>query len=133
MFDFHEKRKIRNWIYSKFTIAVLMVLIGFLSVSVYERFSAMRMIAEKRAEKERELQDLEVQASTLRAKLEYLEEGRGVEEELRSRFDVAKEGEQAVIIVENIDDASATKAQNTPPGKWENEDGTPWWKSFKFW
>ncbi len=39
----------------------------------------------------------------LEAKVQYLENDRGIEEELRNRFDVAKEGEQVVILLDRKD------------------------------
>ncbi len=90
MFDFHEKRKIRSILYSKFTIGILLILVGFLLMSVYERYSVEREMAAKREAKERELHDLEYRAAVLESKVDDLRDARGVEEELRNRFDVAK-------------------------------------------
>jgi len=99
MFDFHEKRKIRGLVYSPVTILVLVILSAFLSVSVYERFKVERDVAQKRAEKEEELLRLKDRAAALEGDIEHLQSERGIEEELRSRFDIAKEGEQVIILV----------------------------------
>ena len=109
MFDFHEKRKIRNIVYSKFTIGVLLLLIGLMGMSVFERFVALRTISEKREIKEEEVMLLNERAAALESDVEYLKKGRGVEEE-----------------GENID------ALAIPPGTEENSRA-PWWQFFKFW
>ncbi|MBX2866683.1 septum formation initiator family protein [Candidatus Kaiserbacteria bacterium] len=108
MFDFHEKRKIRSWLYSKTTIVILFILAILLSFSVYERFVVERKVAEKRAEREGDLLRLEERAAALEENIEHLESDRGLEEELRSRFDVAKEGERVIIIVDS-DEENVTK------------------------
>lgn len=132
MFDFHEKRKIRNIVFSKFTILILLILTILLSMSVFERFMALRAIAEKRAIREAELHELRQRAAALEAEVEYLQHGRGIEEELRNRFDVAKEGEQVIIIVDD------EKGQETSIKKLEQSDAdsastSSFWSFFTFW
>lgn len=131
MFDFHEKRKIRSWVFSKTAILVLVIAVGLLSYSVFERFTALQKISDKREQKEAELQELQQRAAALESDVTYLQQKRGVEEELRSRFDVAKEGEQVVVIV---DDEAAQDtdldALAKPPGANEQR---PWWKFLVFW
>jgi cell division protein FtsB len=109
MFDFHEKRKIRGLLYSKPVIGLLFVVAILLSVSAYNRWEIARETEVKLEAKQRELQALSERAATLGAKVHYLEDERGVEEELRSRFDVAKEGEDVVVL---IDDPAATDTAN---------------------
>ena len=133
MFDFHEKRKIRNLVYSKVTIAVLLILIGLLSLSVFERFMTLRDISAKRANKEVELAALQEREADLSNKVEYLKKGRGVEEELRNRFDVAREGEQVVVIVGEEEDVVDADTLVTPPGTSEEESTYRWWHVLKFW
>ena len=132
MFDFHEKRKIRNIVYSKFTIGVLLLLIGLMGMSVFERFVALRTISEKREIKEEEVMLLNERAAALESDVEYLKKGRGVEEELRNRFDVAREGGRVVVIVGEEEEGENIDALAIPPGTEENSRA-PWWQFFKFW
>ena len=127
MFDYHEKRKIRSWVYSKFSIGVLFALSVWMSIAVYERFSVEREMAHKRAEVVAELGALKERAAVLESKVESLHNERGLEEELRRRFDVAKEGEQVVIIV---DDSKPTDLAD--PDVLPQED-SPWWSWLTFW
>jgi len=101
MFDFHERRKLRRLIYSKVTIGVILVLCVLLAVSAFKRFKVEREIATKRAEAEAALATLEEQAENLEADIARLKNDRGLETEIRGRFDVVKPGEQAVIIIDD--------------------------------
>jgi hypothetical protein len=58
-------------------------------------------------ERRADLEALEARVGSLDEKVNYLENERGIEEELRNRFDVAKEGEKVVVILEE-------KAKLTP-------------------
>ncbi|MCD5382348.1 MAG: septum formation initiator family protein [Candidatus Pacebacteria bacterium] len=130
MFDFHEKRKIRSLVYSKYTIGVLGVLIVAFSVSVFERFSVERAMYEKRVAREVELEALLERAALLEEKVSHLKNERGVEEELRSRFDVAKKGEQVVVIIDDDAPNTAQTAQAieaAPPASWS------FWDFIKRW
>jgi cell division protein FtsB len=131
MFDFHEKRKIRSWLYSKVTIALLFVCAVVLGFSVVGRFSVEREMAAKREKQEAELMDLKARAAALEAKVDHLKQSRGVEEELRNRFDVAKEGEKVVVLVGEEQAAGDLEALKIPPG--EEHADKPLWDFFKFW
>lgn len=132
MFDFHEKRKIRSILYSKVTIGILFILVGFLLMSVYERYSVEREMTAKREAKERELHDLEYRAAVLESKVEDLRDARGVEEELRNRFDVAKEGEEVIVIVDDKKAPTDLDALTVPPGTEPEEEGS-FLDFLKFW
>lgn len=132
MFDFHEKRKIRSVIYSKYSIGVI-ILVGLLiSSSMYERLTVEREMATKLEARNAELVELKNRAATLEAKVDHLNDDRGIEEEIRGRFDVAKEGEQVVII---LDDNEATATPDGEGSKFsresEGEESIFGW--LKFW
>lgn len=131
MFDFHEKRKLRGLLYSKLTIGILLILVVLLAFSVIKRFSVERTIAEKREIKEEEFASLEERAAMLERRVEYLQHQRGIEEELRTRFDVAKEGEQVVIIVDNGTGNEDIQNLASPPGA--TSEKKPFWDIFFFW
>ncbi len=110
MLDFHERRKLKALLYSKPAAAVLIGIAILLSSSVYERFTREREVALRRHELEAKLLDLKGQAAALEAEVERLRSDRGIEEELRDRFEIAKSGEQVIVIVggEQGTTASAT-------------------------
>jgi cell division protein FtsB len=103
MFDFHEKRKIRRVVYSWPVIGVLFLLAAWMGTSVHARFTAERDMAEKLDVRKEELDALHSRAAALEAEVEHLENERGTEEEIRGRFDVVREGEQVVIILDDTE------------------------------
>ena len=123
MFDFHEKRRIRELLYSKPAIGLLFLLTIWLSISAYNRYEIAAETKEKLNIKQAELESLQERAGTLEAQVRYLEDDRGVEEELRSRFDVAKEGEDVVVLVDEHPEEEKTTtvepSSNTSPSFFE--------------
>lgn len=128
MLDFHEKRKLKSWIYSKPTAVLVLIAAVLLSFSVHERYVAERETARKSAERIEELRQLEERASVLDSEVRRLKSERGIEAEIRDRFEVAKKGEQVVIIVG--DDEIGT---NSEPAAETVEDGESFFDMFKFW
>jgi cell division protein FtsB len=134
MFDFHEKRKIRSIVYSKTVAGTLLALALLMSLSVYDRLVVAHDIKGRLEARKHELEVLQVRAEALEAKVQYLENERGIEEELRNRFDVAKAGEQVIVLVKGDEKkvVASTTPMNTKQG-----DGTSSVHSFfellKFW
>lgn len=130
MFDFHEKRKIRRILYSKPAIAFIFLLAIFMSVSTYSRFIVERDMAQKLQDHENTLNALKQRAQVLGTKVDHLENERGIEEELRNRFDVAKEGEKVVVILDDKNTTASTSTFTAPQGQAVSR---PWYVAFKFW
>lgn len=130
MFDFHEKRKIRKILFSRPVIILLFAAGIFLSFSVYERYTVSVEMQKKLDERRAELEKLEMRAEVLNAKVEYLEDERGIEEELRSRFDVAREGEEVVILLD-ANNASATLMEEGVSS--EEVQAETFWQKLRFW
>ena len=117
MLDFHEKRKLKAWLYSKPFIAFLFISSAFLSTSVYDRYLSEREMAGKREALQTELVELEGRAAALEADVARLESDRGIEAEIRDRYEVAKRGEQVVIVVgeEGDETGSSTPSETEEP------------------
>lgn len=101
MFDFHQKRKIRTILGSRVTQVFVFVVASFVLLSAYNRFLIAEEMAERRAAVESEIQALEARRESLDAEVRYLSNERGIEAEMRRQFDIAREGEQVVIILED--------------------------------
>ena len=91
---------------SRITLGVMLVICAALVFSVYDRYVIERKMAERRADKEAELRELEERKADLEEKVEYLSHERGIEAEIRSHFDVAREGEQVVVLIEDEDEGN---------------------------
>jgi len=122
MAGFGKKKKITEYLYSKPSIFILGVITVFLAFAVYARFSVERLMAARKLETETERQELIERKLQLEERVEYLSGDRGIEEEIRKHFDVAKEGEQVVIIVDK------EKEETTIPELLE--EVKPW---YQFW
>jgi cell division protein FtsB len=57
-------------------------------------------MAERRVAAEREVAELEARQAVLKEQVEYITSERGIEAEMRRQFDIAREGEQVVIILD---------------------------------
>ena len=133
MFDFHEKRKIRSVLYSRPVIGVILLVTILLSISAYNRYTVAKEMEVKLESRKQELEELKERAHAIESKVEYLTDERGVEEELRNRFDAIREGEQVIILLEErgkdvIDDIEVPNAIDTGKSFWQSLIDT-----FKFW
>jgi len=120
--QFGKKKQLTDYLYTRpvaFLLGVVFVLLVF---SVYNRFTIEREMAARRVEVEMKQQELEERKDSIKKEVEYLEGERGIEEELRKRFDVAKEGEQVIILL-GEDEAEAVEIN-------EPEERNKW---YQFW
>lgn len=111
MASFGKKKKITEYVYSRPVVFFLGVLIVFLSFSVYERYVVERAMFKRQVETQKQKQELIERKQMLEERVEYLNGERGIEEEIRTHFDVAREGEKVVILV---GDDTTLKATTTP-------------------
>lgn len=133
MFDFHEKRKIRSFMYSKVTIFVLFGVAILLSLSVYDRYEVAREMEGKLEAKQAELDALRERAAALESKVKYLDDDRGLEEELRNRFDVVREGEQTVILIDSREGNGKEKSKEVGMQQQATEPEESFLEKLKFW
>ena len=114
--------------YTRLVLAFLVLLCILMAMSVFNRFTIERDMAARRATVEAELSELKDRQATLEAKVEYLREERGVEAEIRKHFDVAKEGEQVVVLLE--DERQESDESSTVAAEGERQS---WWRSLLPW
>lgn len=126
MARFGSKTGFTGLLFSKLTLIILLILCVYLAYSVYERFTVERTMSERLDSTQEEYTELEERRDTLLEKVDYLEGDSGIETEIRKHFDVAKEGEQVVIIVDEEEAEDAEFVNGYGP---EAEDD-PW---YKFW
>ncbi|MDP6388014.1 MAG: septum formation initiator family protein [Candidatus Pacebacteria bacterium] len=115
MFDFHEKRKFRRFLYSRVTLIVLGLLVVWLSFNVWDIYKKERDTNFEKMKQRKVLDELEEREKALKDEIERLSTERGIEEEIRSKFEVGKEGEEVIVIVaspeeENISEGDFKKS-----------------------
>jgi cell division protein FtsB len=117
MRELQQKQRMKRRLYSTPAL-VLLAFITFLFVR------GTYVVLEKKSESARSVELLEAKAVALRQKqveltdnIESLKTAEGIEKEVKEKYNVAKEGERVVILV----DREATTTDNTAVSK-------PWWQ-----
>ncbi len=123
MLQFYQKRTLRAWLHSPLALGILAIIILFMMSVVYQRYSIEQDMVARRMEAAVQLQQLEDRRAELEKKVEYLSNERGIEAEMRRNFDVARPGEQVVII---LDEEKKPDIEPLTP----TVDDKPW---YKFW
>lgn len=100
MFDFYERRKIKQWLYSWPFLIILIFISVLLIRGVSEVYQQERITRVNKNQRIEYLEELENREDALQKEIDRLNTGRGVEEEIRQKFEVAKEGEEVIVIVE---------------------------------
>ncbi len=100
MFDFFERRKFRRLMYSKVALLCLLFVVVFLAKGVWDVYSKEREASRLVRERQAELKDIEARQTALVAELKKLSTARGIEEELRQKYEVAREGEKVIVLVD---------------------------------
>ena len=109
MLDFQQKRKLRAFAYHRVTLVILAILVVFGIHSTWSVWQKERQSFELRKVAEDKNIELLSRQNDLTAKIYRMESPEGIEEEIRSKFDVAKENESLVIVLP--DKISATSSQ----------------------
>lgn len=112
MSDFKNKKKIKKLIYSKISLLIALAIVVFMSMSTYNIYKKYRESYENKKSAMGELKSLEQRNKELSSRIERLNTNRGLEEEIRKKFNVAKEGEGVVVIVPKSGTSSDGNSEN---------------------
>lgn len=110
MASYGQSRDPVRLLWRRLGVLALIILIVFGVRGVWGAYNKEKESRVLRIEAEAKLRDLELRESQLRADIAELKTERGVEGVLRERYDVAKEGEGVIVIV----DQSAPPPQPKP-------------------
>ncbi len=100
MKEFQHKRKIKRVLYSKAVIVLLGLVAILLLKPVWNVYQKKVESKNNNQTVEKELGALQDRQAVLASQVTTLTSQAGTEEEIRSKFNVAKEGEKMVIIVD---------------------------------
>lgn len=98
--EFQKKRKLRSRIYSKTTVLVLFIVILIMARATWKVYKT-KVESRKNFEKvSSELDAMRAREAELTYEINRLNTEKGTEEEIRKKFNVAKDGEGVVYVVE---------------------------------
>lgn len=101
MKDFRTRKKRKQpFYYSWFFLVVLVLVLGLFVKSAYASFVKKQAADIEKHKYEQKLNELIDKKEYLESKIQHLKTNRGKEEALRSRFNVTKEGETIIKIIE---------------------------------
>lgn len=122
MRDLQEKKRFRDLLYSPVLSAVLLMIIISLVRSNYSIYKKNQVASINRQESDKRLSLLREKSDNLTASLLGLETDRGVEEELRNKFQIMKNGEEVLVVVDEEIEPKDMSA--------DDKDGD-YWQKFK--
>jgi cell division protein FtsB len=100
MEDFRTRQHSKSFFSSPFFFVILLLVFVFFARSTYFSFYKKDKAAREHIEFQEEYTELKARYDKLQENIEYLETERGTEEELRKRYDVVKDGEILIKIIE---------------------------------
>ena len=105
MLEFKHKRKIKKRIYSKFTIVVLSLIVLALFNGVWGIYQKVRTSKQKLDLSKEKYEEVKDRHLAIEEQIHHLNTNSGVEEEVRTKFNMAKEGERVIVLVDENDDS----------------------------
>jgi cell division protein FtsB len=120
MREFQVKKKVRRVVFSKWIVALMVLVFLFLAKATWNLYQKNIESAANVVNANRELARLEDRQQTLQTEIERLSTDEGVEQEIRTKYSVSKPGEQLIVIVDE-------EASSTP----EIAQPESWWDKFK--
>ena len=100
MATFQQRRDPMRLMWRRVLAVVLLLILAIAVRGVWGVYKKSQESRELKIEAEATLNDLQTREKELRADIANLKSDRGVEAELRERYDLAKEGESVVVIVD---------------------------------
>jgi cell division protein FtsB len=116
MLDFQQKRKVRHFLYNRSTLIVLGIAVLVVMHSTWVVYQKQRESQQQLAVSQKRVSELSSRDAELRDQIGRIQTTSGVEAEIRAKFNVAKENEQVVVLVD--DTASGTATSTRPTGFW---------------
>lgn len=95
-----ERKKVKKRMYSRTTLVILAIILFFVARGVYAVYEKERNSRTEVERIQKQKAELQQRYDTILQKSEHLKSPEGVEAEIRSKFDVVKEGEGLILIVD---------------------------------
>lgn len=101
MRNFQKKRGFRNIMHSKPVLVFLTILLLVFAYGVLGFMNKMRITIENKKIAEKKVEELKKEKEKLSYDISRFETEDGVEESIRTKFGLAKEGESLIIVVDD--------------------------------
>lgn len=101
MLNLSSKRKLKKWLYSKFTLVFLIFLIVLMFAPVLNMYRSYSESREVLFVLQDSMESIVSQQTSLQGDIDYLKSDLGRESEIRRRFGTGKEGELMAFVVES--------------------------------
>ncbi len=122
MKQFQKKSLYKRIVTSKIIVAILFILVLFFGHATWDVYLKERESAGYVVNANSQLSKMIDRKELLASEIARLETKEGIEEEIRSKYNVSKPGENVLIIVDK------DKPTTTP-----KQEDTSWWGRFKAW
>ncbi len=127
MRDLQERRRWRAILHSPVFLVILSIIVVSLLRSNYNIYKKNQIAKINRGESDKKLAQLVGKHDRLSSLLKKLDTERGVEEELRNKFQITKSGERVLVVVDEEGQQDYTGTTTIDQGYWEG------FKSFFGW
>lgn len=104
----------RHWFFSWPTVLLLLIVVGVLMSGVWSAYKKDVLAREKLSEAAREREEMTVRHSALKEKLDMLATPEGKEALLRAQYDVGREGEELVVMINDDSKNMSPPASRSP-------------------
>jgi hypothetical protein len=121
MAEFEERKKFWRIFYSPLAFIILLIVLLFAARAMWRVYGHERTSAQDRERIEKELAAVSQRVTALKDQVEALDTAKGMEDEIRTKFNVTKAGEKVAVIV----DGTGTVSTTTTPVAEES-----WWRKF---
>ncbi len=101
MKEFQQRRMVRRLSHSKLVGVVALIILALMVKATYRIYHKYRASVSERALVEKRFKDIEERSVALTLTVERLRTDKGVEEEIREQFNMAKEGEEVAVITDD--------------------------------
>jgi cell division protein FtsB len=112
MREYKQKKKIKKRIFSKVSVVILLILFVLLVRATWSVYIKSAESAANLARVNKSLTEAEKRQVALKKETERLKTEQGIEKEIRHKFQVSKEGEKVIVIV---NDNKASIPTSTKP------------------
>jgi len=124
MRELESKHKVKKVVYSAPVLILLVFVVGVFVRGAWRAIERQRGSSEMVRELQTKANQLEDRQTELEGKIERLKTEEGIEEELKSKYNVSAEGEQFIVFVDFKENQDVS---STSPSVWYKK----WWNGLK--